>query len=219
MKYTQTNEWKEYLELAEKRPALFAKNEALEIIFDKEIINRYAEEHDAKLGVAYTSNWHMMVVDLVKDINGRVFPYERIVPTSDGSPVVIVPCYEDKYVLLRQFRHALRKEQLAFPRGFGEDGLDAVENAKKELVEELNAAVIDDSVIVLGQVTADSGLTAGVVSVVGCKIMNYDLKRGYEEIEDVILVTDDELQNMIRAGRITDGFTLSAYEMWREYKG
>lgn len=218
MKYTETTEWKDYLELVNKRPALFTKSGYLDIVLNDNIINEYVSKHKVKLGVVYASKWNMMVVDLVRDINGRVFAYERIVPTADGEAVVIIPLIEDRFVLLRQFRHAIRGEQLAFPRGFGENGLTAVQNAAKELKEELDAQVAEDKLKKLGTVCMDSGLTSGNAIVVCAEIDGYDKKIGYEEIEDVVLLTESEIRHMIRVGEITDGFTLAAYEMWRECK-
>ncbi len=54
MKYTETNEWKDYLELVDKRPALFTKNGYLDIVLDDNIINEYVSKQNVKLGVVYT---------------------------------------------------------------------------------------------------------------------------------------------------------------------
>lgn len=218
MKYTETNEWKDYLELVDKRPALFTKSGYLDIILDDKIINEYVSKHDIKLGVVYASKWNMMVVDLVRDMTGKEFAYERIVPAADGEAVVIIPLIEDRFVLLRQFRHAIRGEQLAFPRGFGENGLTAVQNAAKELKEELDAQIVEERLKKLGTVYMDSGLTSGNAIVVFAEIAGYGKRIGYEEIEDVVLLSEREIRRMIREGEITDGFTLAAYEMWRECK-
>lgn len=83
-----------------------------------------------------------MVADLVytidKDNNKNYFAYERIIPKAkNNSSVVIVPIYEDKIILLKQYRHALRDYQYSLPRGYGEDTVQVENNVKKELSEEI----------------------------------------------------------------------------------
>ena len=73
-----------------------------------------------------------VVVDVVRAKNGSLFAYERLMNRVMRGAVVIVPYYNGKYILLRQYRHALREYQYGFPRGFGEEGMSAKENAGKE---------------------------------------------------------------------------------------
>lgn len=44
-------------------------------------------------------------------------------------------------------------------------------------------------------------------------IDGYIPKKGYEEIEDVLEVSLDELKQMIDEGKIADGYTLGAVEL------
>lgn len=115
-----------------------------------------------------------MLVDLVKDSKGDVFAYERIVHTATGNAIVVIPKYHNKYLLLKQFRHAIRTEQYAFPRGFGEDGLTGEENAKKELSEEINAIIKENSLTYLGKTVSDSGLCGDNVLVYQCEVEAYN---------------------------------------------
>lgn len=140
-------------------------------------------------GIAYNSDYHKMVVDPMKsdcqislpktgpdmEINQDtyIYPYERLAPASDKSGVVTVPIIKDKdgntlFVLIKQYRHAIRREQFNFPRGFGEEDVttklvledkdiadlngrsgEAKEemvdfyNAQKELHEEIGAILLD----------------------------------------------------------------------------
>lgn len=64
-------------------------------------------------------------------------------------------------MLLKQYRHAIRRMQYAFPRGFAEeDDKTPADNAIRELQEEIHA-VITKSPVFLGRIVADSGLTGG----------------------------------------------------------
>ena len=202
MKYTDSNEWKLYIELTNKRPDLFIQSEDLLIITDPDTVNEYVADSGQRLGVVYKSQWNTMLVDLVKNKNGDLFSYDRLIGTSTG-------------VLIKQYRHAIRSIQYAFPRGFGEDGLSAEENAVKELSEEVGATFADDARIkVIGSVTADSGITSGKVFVVYCEIISYEEKIGYEGIQKTILLSERELGDWIKRGRIDDGFTLAAYSLF-----
>lgn len=215
MKYTDSNEWKLYIELTNKRPDLFIQSEDLLIITDPDTVNEYVADSGQRLGVVYKSQWNTMLVDLVKNKNGDLFSYDRLIGTSTGVPVVTIPVYDGKFVLIKQYRHAIRSIQYAFPRGFGEDGLSAEENAVKELLEEVGATFADDARIkVIGSVTADSGITSGKVFVVYCEIISYEEKIGYEGIQKTILLSERELGDWIKRGRIDDGFTLAAYSLF-----
>ena len=77
MKYTDSKEWKLYIELTNKRPDLFIQSEDLTIITDSDTVNEYVADSGRRLGVVYKSPWNTMLVDLVKNKNGDLFSYDR----------------------------------------------------------------------------------------------------------------------------------------------
>ena len=180
------------------------------------------ELFDYQFGVVYQSQYNTLCVDPVQGPTGY-FPYERIIPTG-GNGVVIVPVYRGKFVLLQQFRHAPRKMQIAFPRGFAESGLLSAENAKKELGEELHA-VIRGEPLFLGGISPDSGLTNTCASVYLVQLEHYQPSVGQEGILGTVEMSAQELGAWLRENRdspssrermFDDGFTLGAlllYEM------
>ncbi len=202
----------EYFELMRLRPDAFAPSSQIEIVTDREEIEKYIRDTGEAVGVVYRSPYNTLVVDLIRAGSGY-YRYERILPTSSGAGAVCVPVYQGKLVLIRQYRHAIRDYQLSFPRGFGEDGLTGVENAKKELSEEIGAAT--ERAELLGRVAADSGLSGGIADVVLCEISSYKAKVDYEGICGACELTPDELEAKIAAREITDGFTLSAFAMYK----
>lgn len=201
-------EWSRYLELKEERPGLFADNGLIHIVMDENIVADFQAKNNRKIGVVYESAYNIMLVDLVYEEEGKYFAYERVVPAAESGAVVIVPKYKDKVILLNQYRHALRNYQYAFPRGFGEKGLSAEENCTKELMEEIGATVVHTEY--LGQVTPDSGVQAAVVSVYACEISDYDSSLHSEGIKEILAVSEEQLECMMKNGEITDGFTLAA---------
>lgn len=200
------NSWQRYLELREKNPEIFTDLEHMEIILDERTVIEYEKYHDVKIGVMYESEYSYLLVDLLKTPNGLV-AYERMVPKNSNA-VVIVPMYKDKFLILKQARHALRQCQYSFPRGYGEAGISAQDNACKELYEEIGVKPI--SLRRLGHVVADSGISGSKVEIFLANIDEYKFKKSYEGIEEVVVLTRDELREWIIAGKINDGFSLSA---------
>lgn len=204
-------EWEKYLELKKERPKLFLNNGNIKIVFDEKIVENYQIETGKKIGVLYDSEYNMLVVDLVYEIEGKYFSYERILPKVKKGAVVIVPKYKDKYILLKQYRHAIRDMQYSFPRGFGEEDLNSEENVVKEIYEELSARATN--IKYLGSVIADSGLMGNKVSVYECVIDHYAQKEANEGIVDIVEVSYEKLIEMVKQEEIDDGFTLSAIAM------
>ena len=209
--------WESYMRLTRERPEDFRQDERLAIILDRKTVEEYANRTGKRMGVVYSSPYHIMVVDLVRSPDGVCFAYERLLPAVPKGAVVTIPVKGNQYVLLKQFRHSMRGEQYAFPRGFAEDGLSIEENAAKELQEELGAHLL--SAKTLGTLVADSGVAGNSVAVVLCEIDTVSLQKGYEGIQNVILLSEAELRKWILSGNINDGFTLSAFALLEAQKG
>lgn len=170
---------------------------------------RMEELYHYHFGMVYESRFNRMVVDPILAEDGGIFPYERVLPANDDG-VVILTRYKGRFVLLRQFRHALRRDQYAFPRGYADPGCSNEENVSRELMEELGAKIVGKPVE-LGRITPDSGLTSGCVYVYLAEIDHYEEKVGYEGIEQVVALSEEEFVSWIRNGKIDDGYTMGAY--------
>ena len=180
------------------------------------------EMYGYRFGVVYKSRYNTMIVDPIKVVSSgqgdnkepTFSTYERVVPSSGKDGVVMIPVYKGKFILIRQFRHAIRSEQYSFPRGFAEKvDKDSAESAIRELKEELGAQVSKEPRF-LNCVTPDSGLASTQASVFLVEIDAYDPKIGHEGIEGSIELTAEEMNKGIEDGDINDGFTLSAWAMW-----
>lgn len=214
MHYDQTEEWKRYCTLMKERPKDFRNNGIIDIISDVDKVEKFVTETGKKVGVIYCSSYNLWIVDLVKS-GDRYYTYERLLPTVEKGAVVIIPKFGKKYVLLKQYRHALRDCQYAFPRGFGEKGMASESNVGKEMVEELGTTVVKSRF--LGQVIADSGCCGNSVDVYVCDIMKPQIQMGYEGIQGMVIIEAAELKQWIASGKITDGFTLSAWALLQAY--
>lgn len=217
--FSEPAELKRYTDFYKSNPALFAQSSEYPIadVTDREVLKaiiRNQELYKRKYGIVYNSAFNTMVVDPIKD-DRNYFSYERVVPSALKNGVVLFTVCKGKFVLLRQFRHAIRKEQLCCPRGFGEPEMSTIDNAKKELREELNAVVIDEP-IELGVITADSGLSSGSATVFLMKIEEYSAQ-SEEGIREIVSITPEEMQQMVKSGEIDDGYTLAALTLYSIY--
>ncbi len=173
---------------------------------------RMEELFHQKYGLVYRSSWHTLLVDPISSGEGNFFPYERVLPSADDG-VVMVTKHNDNFMLLKQFRHAIRREQYSFPRGFAEPNSTPQENAVRELQEEIGA-VVTKSPVPLGRIAPDSGLTGGCAFVFMVEVDEYRTSSGHEGIKEIIEFSKAELSTMILEGRIDDGFTLGAYQLY-----
>lgn len=203
--------------LKKERPKEFQENPYFPIVLEPEQVETYVQETGVKVGVVYSSPYHLLVVDLIRNDDGSLYTYERLIPAVERGAVVALPRYKEKYVLLKQYRHSLHEYQYAFPRGFGEPGIVAEENVKKELWEEIGATV--ESCSHLGVVVADSGVSGNPVDVYTCELSHIEEQPGHEGIETIYFVSREELEEWIRIGKIQDGFTLAAWALYFSQKG
>ena len=204
----------QYLDYIHKYGLPYESSDTIRIITDHDELVQYSISHSKKIGIVYKSEYNMLIVDLVEDVRGKRFTYERLVKTRRGNSVVIIPVYNNHYVLLKQFRHAIGAYQYAFPRGYGELNITVVENAKKEIYEELNATA--SSFRIIGKVVADSGICGEEVNIVQCIVDNIQVDGIYEGIKDYYLLSSDEIEELIKTNMITDGFTLSAWLLYKD---
>lgn len=203
----------------QERPDAFIQSPVLPIVTDKQRMITFMERTQKQLGVVYKSPFHLMVVDLIAGVNGgKDFAYERLLPTVEKGAVVCLVEYNNKIVLERVFRHAIRKEQLELPRGFGEQNISGPDNVIKECREELSATIDANSIKFLGSVVADSGCLAGSADVYFCKAQNVIEKFGYEGIKSLEFISWDSISHFIANGGISDGFTLAALKLFDAYK-
>lgn len=196
----------------DKLPILEPSKENLKTYIDYEINN------NTKLGVVYKSDYNIHIVDLIekKDDKNEIIkyhPYERILPKEFGAVVAVAKC-KGKFILLKQFRHSIRKDQYTFVRGFGEPNKTPEQNVIKELKEEIGAIDIQKPKF-LGKIVADSGLYGNEVSVFTVEIDSFDFSFKKEGIKEILLCSSQELEAYISNKKINDGYTLSAYMLYK----
>ncbi len=192
----------------------------------KELV-RLEELFQYQFGLVYSSHFNRWVVDpIVNTAKAQSLPsgednaniievktgspyysYERVVPSCGDGVVILTKC-GDSFILLNQYRHAVKSNELCCPRGYAEPGQSACENAERELKEELGVEP-SEPLIPLGVLSPDTGLIDQKVSVFLAQIDAYEMKQGYEGIVNVVQLNEDELRTCIANTRrqIADGET------------
>ncbi|WP_212992898.1 NUDIX hydrolase [Actinoplanes auranticolor] len=213
-----------YANLRESHPALFANppGAAFEILTEPVEV-RAAEEARAtdlaeagmpafmaETGVVYADPFFMVVRDAVRTPAGSLGTYSRVISAGNAIGVVILPQVGEGIVLVHHFRHSTRTWHLEIPRGFGMPGSDPVDDARRELLEEIgvSATALHD----LGEVYPDSGAMGSPVRLFYAEVSDPPSAADQEEgIDAIRIVSPGELGRMIRDEEITDGFTITAY--------
>lgn len=215
-----------YFKLMKENPALFEnrENAPLQIIKNKEQIKAWEKKQKnslreqglpetwAEIGVVYEDPHICIFRDLVRFPSGNLNGYFRIMNTADlkgGQGSVILPLFEEKIILLRQFRHSTRQWHWELPRGFGVPHLSAEENAHKEIREEVEGEISE--LIDLGTYHSNTGIEANKVRLYAARLKSIGKTNREEGIQSFRLVSVAELQDMIRLEKVTDGFTIAAY--------
>lgn len=219
--YVRTSEIKKYISLFKRRKGnsrLFAPSDICPIydVENSDVLRsllRNEEIYHRRYGVIYQSSFNTLLVDPVED-NGKLKPYERMTPSSGYDGVVVIAKHNDSFILLKQFRHALREMQFSFVRGFAECE-NPVEDVKRELEEEIGVKENDylSEPRLIGRVAADSGLATTKAYVYCVELRKYNTQVGHEGIQNVIEVSREDFINMIRSGQINDGYTLGAFAL------
>lgn len=216
---------RKYFKLLEYHPELFLNPDepgVIKIITDPEKIKtlqaRLKKEYKEAgkktewidIGILGEDQWEYIVRDLVEHPNGRIGGYTRSISRialQGGIGVVVMPVQDDKVLLLKHFRHETRSWYWEFPRGYGEPGLSAEENARKELFEEIGLSPA--KLIEIGRHP-------------GIAFYYAELENGEpripadEAIQKIESIDLDELENWIISGQITDWFTIIAYMQYKK---
>lgn len=220
--YLISPEVKKYIDLVSREKAgmgLFQESDVYPIMElnkkdDIRLLVRFEEIYQYRFGVIYRSSYNTLLVDPIRKGN-TIYPYERICPSSNKSGVVIIPVYQKNFILMKQYRHAPRKVQYSFPRGFADPECTPEENAMRELKEEIGA-VVTKSPKLIGRVISDSGLTSAKVYVFYVEVADYKPNGyEYEGIKELIKIPFSDMEQWIREGNTDDGFTLSAYALYK----
>jgi ADP-ribose pyrophosphatase len=184
--------------------------DAIEAEMKKRLSAKGLPETWAEVGVAYHDQYSMILRDAVCFQPGnKPGTYIRRFTPGDISGVVILPVYKDSICLLKLFRHALRRYTLEIPRGFSEEGQTPLQNAERELKEEIGGKA--RNMYDLGYMTENSGMGNAKAALFYADMEEVgSVGEDEEGIQKILFVPKNEFTNMIKEGTLEDSFTLCA---------
>lgn len=220
------NALKMYFQWMQKAPHLFTNDGArIVIIREEERIREWERQRQAELkargapvswasiGVVLDDPHIVVLRDLVEFPggyrNGYIRIYNRALLENGTAGVAVLPVKDEKILLIRHYRHATRSSHWEIPRGFGQPGVDAPTQARKEIEEEIEGVV--ESLVDLGILYNNTGLEGNPIHLFLARLASAGRVEREEAIETYRWVSLEALEQMIAEGEINDGFTLAAY--------
>ena len=202
-----------YQELLTSYPDLFQSQHDIDYVTDPHQISEWEQKTGEIIGVHHKGQYEIMVVDLIKK-GGKLKSHGRIILPDGG--VIIVPKAGDKFIFENQYRYPLCQSFLAFPRGHREANASPEEDAAREIEEELGGATIQN-LHYLGKAYPETHSDAWYCSVWAGEVdpESLTLRKGYEGIDELILLTESEIDTKIASGEISCGYTLAAWSLYR----
>lgn len=215
----------DYLEMIKEKPWLFSnKNAPLKIETDSETIDAWSNRNRellkqkglplawAEIGVLVHDPYFTIIRDLVRFPDGSMNGYSRVIGTNldeVGKAIVVLPIHQKKVLILHQYRHPTRSWHYEVPRGVGEANISAVDNAHKEINEEIQGEI--EELIDLGELHSNTGFEGSSVSLFLAKLSSVGNPNRNEGIDEILWVPVATIEDWIRIEKITDGFTIAAY--------
>jgi ADP-ribose pyrophosphatase len=217
-----------YLDLVKQHPDLFRNTGEpgeIKIITDENQIRKEQRKIKTRLkkegkpgswidiGVMSEDQWVWVVRDLVQFPDGRIGGYIRWInrKSQEGGFGSVLMCIQgEKVLMIRKYEHEGRKWYWEFPRGFGEPELTAEENALKEIEEEIG--IKNPKLTKLTEVRSGKGGTAAFV--VEIPENEEIILEKAESITNYRWVSYNELDEIIKQGKLSDWFSLWAYALF-----
>lgn len=208
-----------YLEMRKSHPELFPlDNGVIEIIQDvtefeaaREAARQFRARHDmpfhdTRIGLLAQDPYVTLLRDPVRFPDGSLGLYNRIV---EGRCVVGLPVLAGKLVLIRVFRHGLRRWSIEFPRGACEGNESPADAVRREIYEEIGAEVTQMSS--LGSFTPGGGTLTTIAQFFLVEVSGIGTLDKAEGISNALLCSVAEVKEMACNDEIIDGFTLSIF--------
>jgi ADP-ribose pyrophosphatase len=215
----------DYLDFVKRHPDKFENDRAMfQIVITPDSINSWHDSRKkeladknlplewADIGIILNDPYILVLRDLVEFPGGRLGSYFRVLNQADlrgGEGVVVLASMNNRYLLLHQYRHPTRSWSFEVPRGFGEPGVPAEQQAKNEISEEIQGEI--EELIDLGIYHSNTGLESNKVRLFYAKLTSVGRPAEDEGIEGYHWASLAELEEMIANAKITDGFTIAAY--------
>ncbi len=130
-----------------------------------------------------------------------------------GGAVMVIPVdREGKIILVRQYRYLLDEDSIELPAGGLPDGIEPLEQAKKELAEE--AACGAASWEEIGRFASWNGVTNEICSLfLATDLEPAEAVPDLTEEFEIVRCTWPEVRAMIESNEVFDGMTLASFAL------
>lgn len=162
------------------------------------------------IGLVYEDTYLWFLCDIVKFQNNELNTHHRIIRKGGRiTGVAILGKYNSKIVLLRHYRHPLRKEFIEIPRGGMIEGKSPDESIIQEIQEEFGGSLsrLEKMQIIHPSTSID---TASIQCYYG-EYEAIDKPCINEGVLEIISMSQNEIEAAILSGLITDSVTICAY--------
>jgi len=143
--------------------------------------------------------------------SGAVGEYHYV--HSKGATIVIPQMPDGTFILVRQFRYLLQRESVEFPCGGLKAGIEPIENARRELLEETGYAA--ESLEHIGDFASCNGITDEMCSVYFSNQLRLEKPAPDDSEEfEILYLTKHQINHYIQRGELWDGMTLAAWTLY-----
>ena len=148
--------------------------------------------------------------------NGELRTFERTVSRGPGSVMAIPLLDEHTVLLIREYAVGVERYELTLPKGVIESHEDPLLAANREMMEEVGYGA--NRLTFLKEMTANPGYSAGVMHcVIAQDLYRQSLPGDEPEPLQVVPYRLQQLEQLVMQGEVTDGRTIAALYMTRDY--
>ena len=134
---------------------------------------------------------------------------------SHHGGVGILIKVDDQFIIEKQYRYAFDEEMYELPAGKLEEDEDPLEAAKRELLEETGYRPLE--MIHLGDMYPTCGYSNEVIHLYYCpKYVKEERHLDNDEFIDLVFLTIEEIETLIKKGQIKDSKLLSVLTLYKE---
>jgi ADP-ribose pyrophosphatase len=209
-----------YFELTQEHPDRFVNppGHIYEILLDPERIAHAQAEaarhrragglpaSDTRVGVLAEDPYLVVMRDAVRFADGAYGLYNRLMVPSGAA---ILPVLDGSLVLLHRFRHGTRRWHLEAPRGSFSGVGSRMDEARRELLEEIGAEAT--AMIELGELHSTTGCLDEEHELYLARIDAIGRPDRHEAIQSLEVLPVAGVEALIADGTITDGPTLALF--------
>ena len=133
---------------------------------------------------------------------------------SHHGGVGILIKVDDKFIIEKQYRYPLDKEIYELPAGKLEKGEEPLEAAKRECLEETGYRPLE--MIHLGDMVPTCGYSNEVIHLYYCpKSVKEERHLDSDEFIDIMFMSMDEIEDIIKEGKVVDSKLFTALTLYR----